>query len=836
MKNPSLISAVFLCQTVFAFDGKDLEGILAVEDLRALQQILISTAASCTDRIVTNPADIGYAKRELLEMSQGIGEVISESLLTLAFKKDYPTACHVISQGLLKDIEASQNSRTECIARDPVLGGCIYRQEQQYPVYSYYWPKYFIEVAQKGNDPYPAFADGNKLYAANRKLANDLAGFVDLRGPYELAGAVVLGAPLVKAATSSVMGQGFDLGSTKAEWDSAAATMVLTPFEKLRIRANQTPEQTSYEVNVWPVGLSAKIAQKLTVCAEGGFEWSIPGVPMTCPVAMSKDAWAYWDSGMIDYINPNAVRGIAGATNPAACISDNLASVAFDEYGTKDSTGTQEEPSEKDKKARALSNLPTNFRGMGMCSFPILGKAEAIANHIVKIGESFKGPWCSLWGPIVPRMSTHVQNTDFGFALAALKFKLFAHDMFGIPRGAKERWSLAYPWEDQISEAFTDSFGALREVLEGAGIKNVSSEYARSSGNGRSLMLMPPGDPRMLDVFSTSQLAKDAKNFGREIVYMAAVNRSASEAERQAIHLLIRNEGHQRVSPDTVLAQHRRETQAVIDVTAREKGEPVYEKRIYCHVKGESHGLFNRDEVTFNVPIEGYGEDKFERAGDPSQCHGVRGGKCIKRHPVTRKCLRPESVYYVSLEKWVVSYYRQVQSPRRYLLSPPECTHDQYKTPNIHHRHFTCKEQLRELGREDTRDHIPLPDPLNPADTLVQGTKSGAATDSARLEVSAAARIATWVGAEIARAKYEDIAGKSLLPSKKRVYTIFENIKCEPKAMDGRPIFKKKVPGGWYWNSCKDAVKLEVRKYFQTKLLRRVCDKILRQKLGDPFK
>ncbi len=834
MKNIKLLVFLLFSQTSLAFDQKDLEDILAVEDLKALQQIVVSTTASCLDKIVTNPADIAFAKQELLEVARGLAEVISESLLTLALKKDYPTACHVLSQGLLKNIEASQNSRSICILKDPVFGGCLYRQEQQYPVFSYYWPKYFIEVSQKGNDPFPAFADGNKLYAANRKLANDLAGFVDLKGPYELAGMVVLGAPLVRAGTSAVMGQGFDLSTTKDEVEKSVATAVLTPFEKLRIRANQTPDQSSYEANVWPVGLSATIAQKLTVCAEGGFKWAIPGVPMTCPIAMSKDAWAYWDSGMIDYINPSAIRGIAASTNPVACIGDNLASVAFDEYGAKESTGTREGASDKDKKTSMLSNLPSSFRGMGMCSFPILGKAEAMANQMLKGADSFKGPWCSLWGPVVPRMSTHVQNTDFAFAAAALKFKLFAHDMFGIPRGAQERWSLAYPWEEHASEAFTDSFSTLKGVLEKAGIKSISSEYAKGSGSGRSLMLMPPGDPRMLDVFSTTQLARDSKNFAREVIYLAAMNATASEVEKQTMNAFIREGGHQVTSPDKVLNQYRRDAQAAIDATAREKGEPVYVKRIYCHVKGEKHGLFSRDETSFDVPR--YGVDRFERAGNPSQCHNVRGGSCIDRHPISGKCRRPESVFYVSLEKWELSHYRKVQNPRRYIVDAPECTFEQFRTPSIHHHHYTCKERLREIGREDTRDHIVLPNPYDPEATLAQGVKPGPESTSAGREVAAAARISTWVGGEIARAKYEDISGKSLLPGKKRVYTIFEKIKCEPKTPEGRPIFKKKVPGGWYWSSCMDAVKLEVRKYFQTKLLRRVCDKILSQKLGEPFK
>jgi hypothetical protein len=439
-----LILGLLLSSPIFAFSSKELEDILSVKDLQALTQIIISTVASCPDKIITNQSDLSFAAKELMEVAGGIEEILSEAAITLALKKDFPNACHVLPQEFLEDIESGHHTRKKCIV--PTRWGCALHQTQEFPVYSYYWPKYFIEVSQKGNDTHPAFAGGNKLYAASRKIADEIGGFADLRGPYALVAKVIGASKGIKTATSSFMGKGVDFDVSKDELDQAAKGIILTPFEKLRIRANNEPEMASYEVNIWPVGLSKTIAKALTVCKEGGFEWNVPMVPMTCPIAMSRDAWSYWDSGMLDYLNPNAIRGIAAATNPISCIADNLASLKFDEYSSSTFSGTVESGQSKDIKGGALSNLPSSYRGLGMCSFPILGDAEAIASQTLALKDSFHGPWCTLWGPLVPRMSTHAYNSDYGFPNAALKFKLLAHDIFGIPRGAKERWALAYPW------------------------------------------------------------------------------------------------------------------------------------------------------------------------------------------------------------------------------------------------------------------------------------------------------------------------------------------------------------------------------------------------------
>ena len=825
-----ILSIFLFSSSSFVFAETDLKKLLSNDDLRELQEIIVSTIASCSDKIVTNPSDLNFAAKEIARMQAGIAKVITESLLTLALKKDYPNACHVLPQNILERIEVSERSTKRCLWRTRF--GCALEEQQQFPVYSYYWPKYFLEVSQKGNDSLPAFSSGNALYAANRKFAHSLDSFVNTLGPYKLAAKVIGGAGAIKRATSSVVGQGFDFHVDANEIQQGAKTAILTPFEKLRIRASSEPDMPSFEVNVWPVGLSHTIAEHLTVCEKGGFQWSVPGVPMTCPIAMSQDAWGYWDSGMLDYLNPNAIRGITTASNPIACIADNLASVQFDKIDPKDFSGTTEGSEEKLTKAGMVSNLPNSYRGLGMCSFPILGDAEAIASQTIGLKDSFKGPWCTIWGPNVPRMSTPVQLTDYSFPNAALKFKLLAHDLFGIPRGDKERWTLAFPWEAVASESVFDFLSPLSDLLEDLGIKKIAPDFLSftdkaGSSVGRSTILMPPGDPRLIDAFNPKDLAIDAKNLVKEIVYLAGLNKSASEADKRALQAFARDKGQSTLNSDDVLNGQKKAALRVVEETARLGEEPVFEKRVYCRIEGEDQGYFTKRQKAFELPR--VGNRDYEAFHSASQCHQEKVGNCLSRHRITKRCLRPESIFYVSYEKWEVTRYVKVQNPRRYVVRPATCRHSENKKHYTHNRHDYCSEELVPAGRESTSEHVVLPDHNDPQKTL------GAKTDAGK-EAAIAARVATWVGAEVARAKYENISGRSVLPGKKRVYTIFEKIQCEPKTEDGRDIYRKKIPGGAVWSSCKDAVNLQVRKYFQTKLLRRTCDHILNHKLGEPFK
>ena len=167
---------------------------------------------------------------------------------------------------------------------------------------------------------------------------------------------------------------------------------------------------------------------------------------------------------------------------------------------------------------------------------------------------------------------------------------------------------------------------------------------------------------------------------------------------------------------------------------------------------------------------------------------------------------------------------------KRYVVDSAKCSYSDHK-PNsrTHQRHYACEEELRLIGEKDTRDQVLRPDPNNPEGTLGQGSEAG--KDAAKL-----AKTFPWVGAELARAKYEEILGRSLLPGKKRVYTIFEKISCNASDSIGTPLYKTKIGPIWRWNSCEGAVRYEIRKYFQTKLLRDVCDGIFRDPLGKPFK
>lgn len=72
-------------QNMFAFSSRDLKDIVSDDDLRELQQIVVSTIASCSDKIVTNPADLKFAAKELGDMATGIAKVISDGTYNIFF-------------------------------------------------------------------------------------------------------------------------------------------------------------------------------------------------------------------------------------------------------------------------------------------------------------------------------------------------------------------------------------------------------------------------------------------------------------------------------------------------------------------------------------------------------------------------------------------------------------------------------------------------------------------------------------------------------------------------------------------------------------------------------
>lgn len=802
---------------VYALDFND---IIDSKDLRAVQNIIVTTATSCADKVVANPKDLGFAAKELQEFGIGIAKVLSEAALSLALKKDYPNACHVLSEEILAKIEEGEDSWSRCGHRFGKKGKCLFKKRYMAPKFSYYWPKYFIEVSNKGNDPHPAFASKNALYLANRKLANTLSRFIDSSGPYKLAAKVAASAKGIKLATASLTGQGFDLGVSKSEIKDATKSALLLPFEQLRIRATSAVDLKSFDVNIWPVGLSHSIASHLTVCKNGGYRWPFPGVPATCPIAMAKDAISYWDTGLLDYFSPKALSAMLSATNPASCIARGVADNAF--FAPKRPQGERlSDEKGKSHLDEVLANLPKNLGGIRFCSFPILGDAEAIVSSALS-STSFSGPWCSLWGSVAPRASSAILDTEYSYPNAALRFKLLAHDLFGLERGQDELWLLSYPWETSLNERLTAALRSFGETLKTLGLKKIPLLKLHTP---RSRLLLSAGDPRMIDLSGVDDLVAQGKNFAKEIAYLGALNLSANASERRALALFKKEHRIGDVSQRQALGELNKAIDQAEAVTAKLGSEPIFKRKEYCHVFKERGSHEIAGEKVFNLPIElgelGYAESLVSR------CHTKRRGSCIDRHPLTRKCRRPQSIYYISFVSFEVVGYKKTQNPRVYKLSSPQCAFEQSRENNAHHRHYRCEAKLFEGAAIDTTERVKRADPKKISEAFDDSSTAKIAGLSAKLGV--------WVASEIARAKLEDLSGRSFLPGKKRVYTIFEKIECRASGGQGEQAVKLKTPIGWVWTSCKAAISYELRKYFQTRLLRRVCDKVFNYKLGEPF-
>ena len=90
---------------------------------------------------------------------------------------------HIASYSEGKDVKHEK----KCSLKGP-FGSCLAHKKikKERPKPTYYWPKYFMEVTQKGHDPHPSFVKKNTLYTANRKLAAGLAKKVDVDGAIKL--------------------------------------------------------------------------------------------------------------------------------------------------------------------------------------------------------------------------------------------------------------------------------------------------------------------------------------------------------------------------------------------------------------------------------------------------------------------------------------------------------------------------------------------------------------------------------------------------------------------------------------------------------------------------
>jgi hypothetical protein len=154
----------------------------------------------------------------------------------------------------------------------------------------------------------------------------------------------------------------------------------------------------------------------------------------------------------------------------------------------------------------------------------------------------WQGPYCTLWGSLAPRSSTSLYQSDYAFANSGLKFKTMAHELFGVPRGREERWSLAYPWEGPGSTAGAEKqaafFGDIKTDLDAGALKGAGVDLLPGGGRSRAEGLFRPGDPVMVDgSYTAKNLADQTQNITRELAYLATLGSMSVAARQRAVAL-----------------------------------------------------------------------------------------------------------------------------------------------------------------------------------------------------------------------------------------------------------------------------------------------------------
>lgn len=503
--------------------------------LKKMPELMAEGLENCAP---VNPQTYAEIVRAWQEFIQTTGRVIAEQALELSLSPHYPTVCSVYSNNIASQYTETESSPWTIHSPDSWSdcfwhGHCNFTEVTATTMEpSYFWPKYFIETSDKGNDPYVAFASQNPLYNVDRSLASQVSHLVDQNGAVALTAQVVGMAKIFDTAMSAA---GLPMNLGKASLKDVGQVAALTPFEALRIRSDTQDTQSVFDSNIWPVGWSAALGQ-LTVCSgyidqnshqQIGYSWPAGqiGVPDTCPVAMSRDAIAYWDTGMLDYVDPAAVTGMMAASNPATC----SASAAITALSNMDSV--RGNPLGDNRAVNQIARgLDASLSSVIGCSFPVIGQAAQIAKSAIGSVGRFGGPWCSVWGSIAPRNSTLVENTDYSFALMSQRFEFLAQELFGVPRPRHERWTLAYPWEGSLnlsgnanptslnpSGIVQSGIGKVVSMIPGADKLGVSMPASRSD------VLMYPGDPRLIDTsLSPKHFADQAAEFAKEAAYITA--------------------------------------------------------------------------------------------------------------------------------------------------------------------------------------------------------------------------------------------------------------------------------------------------------------------------
>ena len=501
----------------FSFRLEALNPLSLISHTKALKKGT-EVAASLAPECLVRPE---LFVQELYQILRGIGHVVGEMATQKVMSEGFPNICHVLTKPQIASYtENTHDSGWSCRAHMKVLGKkvCLAKVKATRPKPHYWWPKYFLEVTKKGLDPYKAFASENKLYSLNRKLAKKLKNYVDSQGAITLTSYVMGSKNLLSAL-------GMEVG--EQNWEDLFKLGFLAPFESMRLRANNQKTLATFEVNIWPVLLSKTLAEHFTVCGPklkkqgkhpGGYSWPFKGVAQTCPVALSSDAYAYWDTGMIDYLDPQAIASMAVSSHPLTCgAAEGMRSLS--KLGAKTKSFLGDKKGVEGLLKGVGGKLSQSLRS---CSWPIMGSAQAIASKLISLGDPQK--WetnCTFWGPLAPRMSSHVFDNDYTYANSALRFKLLAHELFGLPRGREERWSLAYPWEEKIGDS--GLVGKLTTVFTEK-LNQMGVKWSFSNGFSRSEGLYPPGHPIMVNASaSTSYLQDRAVQLGQEVSYLKSV-------------------------------------------------------------------------------------------------------------------------------------------------------------------------------------------------------------------------------------------------------------------------------------------------------------------------
>jgi hypothetical protein len=204
-------------------------------------------------------------------------------------------------------------------------------------------------------------------------------------------------------------------------------------------------------------------------------------------------------------------------------------------------------------------------------------------------------------------------------------------------------------------------------------------------------------------------------------------------------------------------------------------------------------------------------------------CFNVDLGDCIKRE--LGRCKNKRTGQQVFYKKAEIIGYQKVQNPRFFKVKKGQCSVSSFSTPNTEGDKVYCEDIVEVAGTKDTHDRVDRPDPNN-AKTIVD-------RDDTAAQIQAAATAAAFVGIEASRMKYADITGKNHLPGSRRIYTIWEQIVCT------YPAQKTTLDVGGVqtttYDSCTNAVRYELYKYIQTKLIRRICD-AMGEEVGKPWK